>query len=155
MKRMKFTPAALMAAAALVLAASCNKTEDPAPVTQTQKTKKEMLTGTWEVTHTAKDANSDNTLDESEKSTLPAGDYTITTLNADGTGTMKLKQGALDTTFNVNWELRNNDDDFFIKVVGLDSATNSIVTLTDTEFIVWDNTDKPSDPREWSVMKKQ
>lgn len=157
MTKVNLLKASVLLAAALCIGVSCNKDNNTTPTNPTNpstKTPKEMLTGKWKITHEITDANSNNTPDDAEKVALDASKEYYYTFNADGSGLMEIKDSNIDTSFNITWALKDNDTKLNI-VSPLDSPTNEIVSLTDTELLAWVNTDKPSEPRKWEIAAKQ
>ena len=119
---------ALLIASVSVTFVSCKKDKDP------EKSRKDLITGTWTVSGLGKDANNNGTLEEAEydptfKQLAAFGVSPKQTFVTDGSGTITATIPLLgDTTVRFNWSLVESDQTIQIK--SEDDAASGDFTIT-------------------------
>ncbi len=114
MKKHFLLPALLIASLSATFV-SCKKDKDP------EKSRKDLITGTWTVSGLGKDANNNGSLEESEydptfKQLAGFGVSPKQTFMADGSGTITATIPLLgDTTVRFNWALADEEQTIRIK----------------------------------------
>lgn len=138
---------------ALVLAgpvflASCSK--DKTPVLS----RKEMFVGTWHIVQFAHDDNKNGVADPSEIQTDPGtGNINIETFNADGTGSVRLKNSGTDTTIHFTWAITGGDAYLEVNTTGTPTVTQKIISISSSDLQLENNTNP--DGKDWTWLKKQ
>ena len=129
--------------------ASCSKDSDP------ELSRKEMMVGTWSIVQVAHDNNNNGVTDPSEILTVPPGstDVNTETFNANGTGTVRIKNAATDTTIAMTWAITGGDAYLEVTVPGVPTVNNKILNMTQTELQL-ENSTNP-DGKDWTWLKKQ
>jgi hypothetical protein len=124
---------------------SCKKDKDP------EKSRKDLITGTWTVSGLGKDANNNGSLEESEydptfKQLAAFGVSPKQTFMADGTGNITATIPLLgDTTVRFTWSLVDNDETIRIKSENDPASGDATITKLDNisfEYLGKDNTSR-------------
>ena len=127
--------------AALTIAAlqSCKKDDD-------DKSRSELLVGTWNGYQTGLDSNNNGTWELSERRNLPSTANGQSSFNADGTG--RLKGDTTLAGVPSTWVLSNNDND--LRIIATfpnmlsDTVDFRVVSLSASELILKLTSDSPS-----------
>jgi hypothetical protein len=127
---------------------SCSKDDDPV------LSRKEQLVGTWRIVQFAHDDNKNGVSDPSEIQTDPgSGNINIETFNADGTGSVRLKNSGADTTIHFTWAITGGDAYLEVNTPGTPTVTQKIVSMSATDLQLENNTNP--DGKDWTWLKKQ
>lgn len=126
----------------ILLFTACKKDDSSSDSNSTK------IVGTWKQNFEAVDANTNNTLDASEKVNFT--DYNVVTFNSNGTFTDSVSgsgfHAKLTGTYTVN-------GDYVTSIIpGFDTSAGKITQLDNTTFILQDTS---AHPAEWSGFTKQ
>lgn len=136
----------LSVAVLATLFASCKKDDD-----NNNKSRHDMLIGTWTINQWGTDANNNQTLEDGE--TTPTSDSTVSgafTFNANGTATAVVSGlGMISGT----WALVNNEN-YIQTISGTDTTNMLIKSISNNSLTVLDTSDASINDATWYVLSK-
>ena len=150
MRRLFFKHAALLLLGSAIVITSCDNDDDDNNKVEDRKA---MLIGTWSVTQTAHDDNGNGTPDANEINPISSDNINRETFSSDGTGTLRVKNPDIDTTFSFTWALSSNNTYIDISIVNQPTSTVKINSMTNTDLQVESN--QNPDGKDWTYLKKQ
>lgn len=145
---LKLTAATLLVTSTMLLG-SCDKDDNNNKV----EDRKSMLIGTWSVTQTAHDDNKNGQADADEIKDVTSDNINRETFHNDGTGTLRVKNPDIDTSFSFAWSLSSNNTYIDVTIIGQPTATVKINSMTNTDLQVESN--QNPDGKDWTYLKKQ
>jgi hypothetical protein len=140
---------ALAAATAAFLFSACIKDDEP---TTPEPTTSEKLVGTWKMTFEADDDNTNNLLEESEKTPRPAGEDIRFTFRADSSLAYMVKYNGVGADSGTGtWSIV--DGDYLRYVLHTSVVKNYKLHTLDSASLIFE--DSSAHPMEWTGFAKQ